>query len=221
MIDNHYMDEFGTIHQINKKPFKYDKQYIQNGYLNNPQYEKNATILNSLRLGFTISANGGRLPKSILDIGYGNGDFLKLNLLYNCNVFGYDISNIKIDNIDTLEDIDDVLNNEYEVITMFDSFEHFDTLDWVSKLNSKIIVISVPWCHYTDILNEYDEKIADEWMLNWKHLKKDEHLHYFSKQSLIQFMESCGYTNIISSNIEDIVRKPTTSRQNILTCAFT
>ena len=57
----------------------------------------------------------------------------------------------------------------------------------IQKLKTKYIYISVPQCHY----------ISDEWFLNWKHRRPDEHLWHFNLNSITNFMKEIGF-NIVS-----------------------
>ena len=107
--------------------------------------------------------------------------------------------------------IDDITSIEVDVITFYDSLEHFENIDFVKKLKCKYIVISVPWC-----LNGEDI----EWFKKWKHRKPDEHLHHFDELSLIKFMNRMGYNCLNFTNIEDKIRIDKNNNPNILTGCF-
>ena len=101
----------------------------------------------------------------------------------------------------------------YDVVTFFDSLEHFDDINWISNINCDYIVISVPYCHYLDTMDDKD-------LINWKHLKPNEHLYHFNIKSLISHFSVNGYEPISMSNIEDSIRKSSDGRQNIITGVF-
>ena len=72
MLENYELTKFGIIKQISKINFDYGFDYSSK--YNN--YGEKGTQLAHLRLGTLIGAIG-KIPNSIMDIGYGNGDFLK------------------------------------------------------------------------------------------------------------------------------------------------
>ena len=99
----------------------------------------------------------------------------------------------------------------YDVITFFDSLEHFEDIEFVKDLKCRVVCISVPYCHNK----------SDEWFENWKHRRPNEHLWHFDKDSLVKFMERMGFVLCSYSNLEDTIRKnPDQEEPNILTCIF-
>jgi len=162
-----------------------------------------------MRLGFLIGALNGSIPENILDVGYGNGDFLKAatNIIPNC--YGSDISGYPVP--EGVSFVEDIYKDKFDVVCFFDVLEHFDNIYDISKLNANFILVSVPQCHY----------LSDEWFENWKHRKPGEHLWHFDEQALVAFFNEIGYDLVLSSNIEDTIRKPVnTVMPNILTCLF-
>jgi hypothetical protein len=202
MLENYKIDENGVIHQINYKPFDYSMEY-NNKY---NKYGENVKRMSYLRLGYLIGSIG-YIPKSILDIGVGNGDFIKCasSLVKECYI--NDITKIDIENTTWTDD----LNIKVDVITMFDVLEHFENMDIISNFNCNYLILSVPNCEYG-----YD----DDWFINWKHRRPEEHFHHFNKDSLKKYVESMGYSMINITNIEDIIRKYDYVDVNILTSTF-
>ena len=182
----------------------YNVKYISESY---NTYGEKGLQMAYLRLGFLLGSIDDEI-KSVLDIGYGNGDFLKVcsNIIENC--YGYDISNYPLP--DKCVFVEDIFENEYDVTCFFDSLEHFEEIEFVSRLKSKYVYISLPWCHYK----------SDEWFSNWKHRREDEHLWHFNDESLVNFMLEMGYKKVHISNVEDAVRKPINEEKNILTGLF-
>jgi hypothetical protein len=204
-MDNYEILENGVIKQIKVNKIKYDIEYA-NKYNN---YNEKSNYLSFLRLGVLIG-NINKIPNSILDVGYGNGAFLKAcsNIITDCN--GYDITNYPLpENINYSTSLFD---RHYDVISFFDSLEHFEDISIINNLDCDYIFISVPWCHN---LNEL-------WFLNWYHLRPNEHLWHFNDKSLITFFEENGYTNVYKSNFEDTIRKNSSLNgyPNILSCIF-
>jgi len=204
MLKNYKMNEFGVIQQIKYNKIEYNLNYVYNRY---DAYGELTKRMSYLRLGY-ITGVINKYPKTILDVGYGNGDFLKMCSEVNIKCFGNDISNYPIPN--NCEFIDNIYLRKFDVITFFDSLEHFENIDFVSKLKCNYVVISVPWCHY----------FSAEWFYNWKHRRENEHLHHFNDESLVRFMNSCGFKCVSLTNVEDIIRKPIDKNQNILTGVF-
>lgn len=204
MLQNYEIDENGVIKQVRyfKTPQKYDETYVNERY---NTYGIKGTLMSYLRLGF-INACLGEYPLSILDVGYGNGDFLNACKEVIPNCYGKDISNYKLPKGCESGDFD----REYDVVTFFDSLEHFEDIYFVKDINTKYICISVPNCH----------NFSDEWFFNWKHRRPDEHLWHFNEISLIAFFDKCGYDLIRTSTLEDIIRKNDKDESNILTGFF-
>lgn len=204
MLENYEKNVDGVIYQVDKQHIDYDKDYVNTRYV---KYGELPTYMGYLRLG-NIIGSLGRVPKSILDVGYGDGSFLKVcnNIIPEC--YGYDISTYPIP--DGCTQVSDIAENFYDVITFFDSLEHFEDVDFVQDLKCSAICISVPHCHYKN----------DEWFENWKHRRPNEHLWHFDKRSLRTFMHRMGYVLVSSSNVEDTIRKNKEEESNILTCIF-
>ena len=203
MLTNYYKDELGVIHQINvNQEVKYDKQYIDERY---HQYIEKCINMSHLRLGYIV---GGiqRTPESILDVGYGSGDFLKVCKKFIPKCYGNDVTGLSLP--EGVEFVENIFENFYDVICFFDVLEHFSDINVVKNLKCNFVCISVPWCHY----------FSDEWFQTWKHRRPDEHLHHFNLNSLINFFNSCGFEIVCHSNIEDTIRKDID--KNILSCIF-
>lgn len=190
MIDNYESLPTGAIKQINIDPFKYDYDYVDKSY---NKIDNNS--MSCLRLG-NIIGTLGYTPQSILDVGYGNGNFLEWcsKLIPGC--FGNDIEPAYPlpEKIAFTKDITDKF---YEVITFFDCLEHFNNLDFIGNLKCRWLVVSLPWCHY----------FSDEWFKNWKHRKPNEHIWFFNDDSLRNTMQQYNFTLIRTNNIEDTIRK--------------
>ena len=203
MIDNYELDSNGVLYQVTKTPIKYDEKY-SSAYDN---YGESTNYMSYMRLGFIVGSMG-KVPNSILDVGYGNGSFLKTSSQIIPNCFGYDISGVTLPN--HIKTVDNLFDRHYDVITFFDSLEHFEDIYVLDKLQCNYICISVPWCH----------NFNDEWFEKWKHRRPGEHLWHFSEKSLKCFVESQNYEYINHTNIEDCIRKTKFDYPNILTSVF-
>jgi len=155
-----------------------------------------------LRVGFLKAhVSTGRL----LDVGYGNGAFLRTAQAAGFETFGHEIhgGDFGIDEVNIRTD-----SSLWDVVTFFDSLEHFPDFEVVRSLvrRSRFVLVSLPL---------YPPEFPA--IRTWKHYKPGEHLHYFSRESLRRLV---GQELIMASNLEDVIRRPSNCHQNILTCLF-
>jgi hypothetical protein len=204
MLKNYRKLPNGVIEQIEKDIIPYDKEYVEQRY---NTYGELGLRMAYLRLGHIIGSIG-HIPNSIMDIGYGNGDFLKTckEIIPEC--FGSDVSGYPLP--PGVSYVDSFLDQEVDVITMYDVLEHFEDINIIKHAKCKYMCVSLPWCHYD----------SDEWFENWKHRRPNEHLWHFNDKSLVEFFNQNGYELINSSPIEDTIRKPSDNKPNILTAIF-
>lgn len=205
MLSNYIKDEYGVVHQQECAPYTYSKEYVITRYVENDQLTQRMSYL---RLGYIRGVVGDF--KSILDVGIGNGAFLRAASEFAETTGGSDVfENPYLPS--TSNRVTDITQDHWDVITFFDSLEHFQDLSFVKDLQCKYMVISVPWCHYPE---------NDKWFGEWKHRRPDEHLHHFDNLSLSNFMASCGFELMTYSNVEDTIRKTNCVLPNILTAVF-
>lgn len=204
MIEGYEILQNGVIHQLNPNIRQYDSNYINQSYNQYGEFSRN---LSWLRLGCLLGCIN-YIPKSIMDVGYGNGDFLNsaktlIPLCYGNEINGYDIPKgcTKIENL---------LEVNVDVITFFDSLEHFNDITFINQLSCKYIMISVPNCEYK----------SDDWFTHWKHRRPNEHLWHFNLESLSNFMFKNDFNLIHGSYIEDSIRRDLNNTHNILTTIF-
>lgn len=159
-----------------------------------------------LRAGLVAAHAKGKL----LDVGYGNGAFLSAAKHLEFDVHGSDLHGVK----SWVPDVPLVSDEQWDVVTFFDSLEHFPSLEPAQHVlkRTQTAVVSVPlrpvW--WPALLPE------------WKHYKPGEHMHYFSQTSLREFMADLGLHSVpYAGDIEDAIRGPlSTGDQNILTAVF-
>lgn len=205
MLQNYIRLPNGVIKQIDYNKIQYNYSYSDKYN----SYGEKGKNLSHLRLGVLLGALGSA-PTSIVDVGYGNGDFLSVCTKSIPNVYGCDLSDYPVPDRCTKIDLNDI--RSVDVVCFFDSLEHFDDISFISNLDTKYIFISVPWCHY----------VSHEWFKNWYHRRENEHLYHFNDESLKNFFNESGYDCIYSSSFEDIVRfNPAVHPlPNILSCIF-
>lgn len=195
----------GIIKQLNVENIEYNFEY-SNKYNN---YGEKANYISYLRLGVLLG-NLDKTPNSILDVGYGNCSFLNAAKTIIPNCYGYDISDYPVDS--NITRVDTMFGKHYDVISFFDSLEHFTEIDFIQKLDCDYITISLPWCHY----------FTDDWFMNWYHRRPNEHLWHFNDTSLVNFFAENNFKNIYLGDYEDAIRKngDTGKYPNILSAIF-
>ena len=129
----------------------------------------------------------------ILDIGYGNGAFLKHAENRGMEIFGIDVhkENFGIPVVDLSTDL------SFDLICFFDSLEHIPDFSDLFRLRSRHIAVSIPAT--PDFVLQSPRQ--------WRHYKPGEHLHYFRPPSLDRLMQRWGrFANIGSGHPEDRIR---------------
>jgi len=198
------VDRFGVVNQVQFVPFVYDAEY--SAIYDKPEYKQNSEILQAMRLAFSIASHG-RPINSILDCGYGAGDFInfaKKNIPY---VYGYDITGVPLDGAYKVPEL-----VKADVLCLWDCFEHIPDLSFIQSVPHETVVMSLPYCHW---ITE-----GVEWFANYHHCKPNEHLHHFSEHSLRNLMDFYGWKTVAVGNYEDIIRKGKSDLQNILSMSF-
>jgi hypothetical protein len=192
MLENYAMDENFVVHQVERTPFTYDTNYAE-------AYDKLGDLnmfMSYLRMGWvkgTVSG-AGTVINSIMDVGYGNGSFLRIctDTIRAC--YGSDISGYPVP--DGVTFVEDWLSQKVDVATFFDVIEHFPDPYILKDCCAKYIVGSVPWCH----------DLGDEWFSKWKHRKPNEHLWFFHHYNIHSFASAIGYKVTHTDNPEDVIR---------------
>lgn len=205
MLENYIRLENGVIKQLNVEKITYNYDY-SNKY---NQYGEKANYISYLRLGVLMGLLKER-PKSLVDVGYGNGAFLRACQSTIPTLYGCDLSDYPVPDGCAKIDFSDISN--VDVVCFFDSLEHFDDITVIKNLDTQYIFISVPWCHYN----------SDEWFKNWYHRRENEHLYHFNEESLKNFFNECGYDCLYTGCYEDSIRiNPSVKPQeNILSGLF-
>lgn len=183
----------------------YNADYVRNRY---DSYDT-TEVMSYLRLGFVKAIVRGARGTRLLDVGYGNGSFLKAATKAGFDTFGNDVhgADYGIRNVP----MEEAAELPWDVVTFFDSLEHFDSLELPRKLISRarIVIVSIP-CRPESF------PVRRE----WRHYRPGEHLHYFSTYSLELFG---AYRHFVAarSDAEDAIRgRLASGHQNILTMAF-
>lgn len=187
MLENYERDKSGAIKQVVTETFNYDRKYVDDSCVDNNE-------LAILRLGVLIGAINKPI-RELLDVGYGNGFFLKWASKTVQRCYGYDIEPAYPLPKNALK-AESILGNNYDVVTFYNSLPCFRNLDFINQIKCQYIVATVPWCHNT----------SDEWFESWEERKPDEYVWHFNDETLQRFMLTKGYTLIHFSNIEDTIK---------------
>lgn len=193
--------ETGALKSISREiTAHYDHAYVAR-YENYPQAE-----LSRIRAEIVMK-HAGQF-ESICDVGFGTGAFLSEIGHRNpmATLHGFDVSPYPPPHFVRIEP--EWQEKEWDVVTFFDSLEHFVDLP---KVRAKVVVVSVPWL----------DCVADEkWFAQWKHRRPGEHLWHFTSLSLSRVFQRMGMREVYAGNPEDVIRIGDGKRPNILTMAF-
>jgi hypothetical protein len=201
MIDGYEYTKFGIIKKTDPVKFDYGKEY-QDRLLGRGEGNRRMAYL---RYGYLVGVMG-RIPASVCEIGYGDGEFLRVcndNNITACRGNEIDAATIP----DGCQFINDVCAGFHDVVCFFDSLEHLAGLDWLAYLKCSYIMVSFPNCDYQ----------SDEWFQNWFHRKPDQHIWNFSQQSITELFAYHGFEVVAVSYLEDVIRH---TGKDILTMIF-
>ena len=212
MLPNYRIDEFGVIHQVEFTPIVYDKKYIS-------YYEdlSDRTIkLGYQRMGWLLGMMG-RIPSSVLEIGYGTGTFIEAAEITGvADCAGYDIAHYPLpDNVRFVE-WEDALAREWDLVAMFDVLEHIPDLSFLARLRARHLALAVPYCRWREF-----GTAGDDWFRDWRMLLPNEHLHHFDRESLTALFAHHGFHCVSLNTFEDGIRlRPGETGPNILSGFF-
>lgn len=185
-----YCENCGHVEQKDIEKFNYDDLYIYNAYRFAPVLQ-----MSWLRLGMinsVISSTG-----KLLDIGCGQGDFVRQANYAGFDAYGFDV--IRDNNVRSANFGD----YYYNIVTLFDSLEHAHDLKKIFSAKTKYFVVSLPIFDQTN--HKTDIKKLDT-IRAWKHYKPNEHLHYFSDSSIFALFQNNGYKFIKKLFTENLIR---------------
>jgi len=174
----------------------YDAAYVAERYDRYPTTQQMSglrlayveTVLrlnDALPMGHTNVYHGNR---EIVDIGYGNGSYIRWATQNGWETYGHDVNPTDYPGVRKLGALPDPLTDSrrYRAITFFDTLEHFEHLNhvrWVSACTDWIFVTApLPPLRFP---GEY----ARSWWENqeklpWKHWRPGEHHHYMHPETL-------------------------------------
>jgi 2-polyprenyl-3-methyl-5-hydroxy-6-metoxy-1,4-benzoquinol methylase len=177
-LENYYQSENYISHTDSKKTF-FDKLY---------QFVKNRTLQRKLAL---INSFGFK-TKTVLDIGAGTGDFLKVCNQNNWTVFGTEPSLkareiAKQKEIFLHENLSEFSNQKFDVITLWHVLEHVENLsEFIFQVNNLLsdtgkLIIAVP---------NYKSHDAKHYKEFWAAFDVPRHLWHFSQTSMVKLFSN-------------------------------
>jgi hypothetical protein len=208
LLENYHLDELGIIHQSTRNPKVYDAAYLT-------YYEglRDRTIkLGYQRLGWVLGILR-RLPKSVLEIGYGLGTFLEAAKLAGVgHCAGCDVAEYPLPPGCVFIDWEAALSETWDVTVLFDVLEHIPDLTFLGRLSTSALAVAVPFCRWREF--------GDDWFRSWRMRLPDEHLHHFDPESLGALMNHHGYRCIDLNNFEDGLRLREGESAPSIICGF-
>lgn len=149
--------------------------------------------MSQIRWEFIQSSLGLRRGSRVLDVGYGNGAFLKHVKSQGMEIFGADIHHEDFG----VPEVNLWTKLHFDLICFFDSLEHFISFEGILELQADYVVVSIPNLPRSFLARPQD----------WRHYKPGEHLHYFSTPSLDRLMLRWGFARKVQEgHPEDSIR---------------
>jgi SAM-dependent methyltransferase len=168
---------------------EYDENYAKK-YDNMPHFQ-----MSQVRADFIEKSFPTDQIRKVLDVGHANGAFVKEMISREYDAFGTDLHGIDFG----VPEVNLMGPETFDLVTFFDSLEHFENVRQPLHKSNKFILVSVP--NTPPRLEKYIE--------SWRHYRPGEHLHYFNLRSLSYLMIEFGFELTGYSFIEDLVRKGT------------
>jgi hypothetical protein len=200
----------------------YDAQYVALRYDRYPTTRPMSILRYRIMMGvldLCEAMEEGRFTPRLgpmLDVGYGNGDFIRYCIERGWDAYGNDVNPTVYPNVRQVPLPDaDKNSTHYRVVTFFDALEHFEDhreVRWVS--------------HYTDWIIASFPTLAPEFPYKtegYKHYRPGEHHMYFEPQSLeriFSFDERVARVEYVGCPEDSIRGKRRDGGQNITTVAL-
>jgi len=142
-----------------------------------------------------------KLPRrkiKLLDVGCGNGSFLKyvLGKKNNIELHGIDLVENNYPDINFIKaDISKVsINEKFDVIVSFQTIEHIDNPHRFIKILKNMLkdngIIFIDTINSGSLMNIMSEHIKKLWRVPYERVYDHHHLNHFSKQSLRKLMKT-------------------------------
>jgi len=179
-------DKIGFIRQVEHVKFPYTVEYKARQGTN--------VEMSHLRLGWISSFfRCEELSRmNVVDVGCGNGEFVRCCTSKFGRVVGYDIVG------DSIKE-EELYGTVWDMVVLSDVLEHFEDVETLFKMKWKFCYLSFP-----ETPNVFDF----EDLKKWKHFKPHEHLYYLTAAKVRAWLESHSKVKVVGmSNFEDLIRK--------------
>lgn len=173
-----------SFHADRRTTVTYDREYVAERYDKYPTTDRMSDlrlrlIEQVLYIDETLPDYRGRFGVRrgpLLDVGYGNGSFIRAALADKWDAYGTDVNPTQYEGVRNLYPHADAFTHvpRWRVVTFFDSLEHFESLEPVQVLAERTdwIVVSAP-------LPPDSFPGAVQYGMEWKHYRPGEHHWYF------------------------------------------
>ena len=171
---------------------------------------------------------GNEANRHLLDVGYGNGSFIRCASRFGWDTYGYDVNPTEYPGVRKLGALPDSLitSRRFRAISFWDCLEHFEHLQQMRRVSACTdwIFVTAPlppqgWpVEYANRMMSSGEaqtlgKLAPLLRL-WKHWRPGEHHHYFHPSTLEEIFtwddEAAGIRTVATlmhiSHFEDAIR---------------
>ena len=171
-------------------------------------------LFDALPRGQTTPLNGFR---QVLDVGYGNGSFLRQMTQNGWEAFGHDVNPTEYPGVNQVNLPDPAKTlTRYRAVCFFDALEHFETLAEVRRVSA-----CTDWIFVTAPLppSGWPMECNLSGLGNWKHWRPGEHHHFFHPRTLNEVftwedrVTGVGAVTSLAhvSHFEDVIRGTTPS----------
>jgi len=177
-------DENGFLKQNYPKPFTYSLDY--------KAHQSTNTAMTWLRLGWLSGyLSYGRLRHmTAVDIGAGNGSFVRESASVFKSIVPYDLAGESISDVELYE-------TKWDMLVLSDVLEHYTDIDLLWSLNFKYAMISFP--------ETPDPEVHD--LSRWRHLKPNEHIYLLTMEKVKAWVQKHGYVIVGCGCPEDMIRR--------------
>lgn len=207
------VDNLGIVHQCDAKPFVYDLTYL-NKQSTNPEmsYLRLTTFYHALNTCAT------RLKGcSALELGPGTGVFFEIAKKHFKTVDGYDVAQSDYSTVS----VENLKRDKWDILFAFDVLEHLNNPEDLLKIDFTFGMITIPDLPYGIVIEtDYGWDVDLDKLSCYKHFKPDEHLHYFSRESLMRWLKLNNCRVLHVSHVEDLIRGLNKGEHNTCTVVF-
>ena len=175
--------EHGFWRQVNPEPFVYDEAYKARQGTNE--------AMSYLRLGWLAAQLGKSMcDMRVVDVGCGNGCFVRCAAPFFKSVCGYDVAGQSISRNELLE-------TEWDLVICTDVLEHMLDMGELFWIHWRFAFISFP---ETPMVKNWEE------LRGWRHFKPNEHVWCLNMDGMKEWLNDHECIVVGSGHFEDCIR---------------